>query len=70
MKSLLDREEILEVIRDRVQALGEQQLVADEIGCSPQMLSKILLKKEPPSKKVLEWLGVIRVDMYRRTNNG
>jgi hypothetical protein len=42
-----------------------QATLADEIGVSPQYLSEILRSKKPPSDKVLDFLKLERIVIYR-----
>jgi transcriptional regulator with XRE-family HTH domain len=48
---------VLQVLEQRVRAVGSQHALALAIGCSDQYLSDILRGRRPPGRKVLRALG-------------
>lgn len=53
------------LLKARVDSLGTQAALAEEIGISAQYLSQILAGERDPSEKVLDYLNFEKVIMYR-----
>lgn len=53
------------LLKSRVDLMGTQAALAQEIGISAQYLSQILARERDPSEKVLDYLNFEKVIMYR-----
>jgi|WetSurMetagenome_2_1015567.scaffolds.fasta_scaffold102778_5 transcriptional regulator with XRE-family HTH domain len=65
-KELLSVDEVVYLINQKCDRLGQQKLYAERVGISQEYLSKILSGKENPAHKILENLGLVKVVMYAR----
>lgn len=57
-------DELRAAIRERIERAGSGRALAEELGISASFLSSLLSGRSKPSPRVLEALGLRRVDRY------
>jgi hypothetical protein len=56
--------DVVDLLNRRVERAGSISRAADDLGCSQQLLSAVLLHQRGLSRKILEPLGLRRVVAY------
>jgi helix-turn-helix protein len=66
MAKYLTKGDLLKLLRRKADEAGEQQILAKELGVSPQYLSDVLNEKREPGDSILIPLGLHRVVVYEK----
>lgn len=64
----LTLDEVVDLIRDGVTMAGSQKNYAGFVGIHPALLNHVLRGQSKPGKRLLAYLGLQAVTVYRRTS--
>lgn len=64
MSKLYTQDEVRRILRLRVSLYGSQTAVAEEVGCKPQFINRVLHGNKAPSGNLLAWLGFEKLTRY------
>ncbi len=67
---MLDRDQLISVLKKEIKAVGSQKAYAFKHGVSQQYLSDVLNKRRIPGTKILNALGYESVEMYKKIYHG
>lgn len=54
-------EDLVEIIRNKIKAHGDQKALAQKIGVSPGFLNDVLRGRAPVTKQIAEYFGYSKV---------
>lgn len=66
----ISEERLRGMVRIAIRVEGSQKAFAQKVGISETHLTDVLKERRSVPRKVLEFLGLERVTLYRRIDNG
>lgn len=66
----ISEERLRGMVRIAIQVEGSQKAFAQKVGISETHLTDVLKERRSVPRKVLEFLGLERITLYRRIDNG